>query len=169
LFFASYNDVFGNTLMKDDVFLRTTINFEYGRVECLKERCEAKSVSVASVVKKAVKLYLDSMKKDQFTWNTVSYQKKALKWKKFHITLKAFEYDTYLDARKVSRFCFSLLVAKAVDEFADTILNSRGEDSYPLHGYTKNCIVKDNCTFYTFTWGVPLKQVEITIPPTVNL
>jgi hypothetical protein len=151
--------------MKNDTLLRTTINFEADRLEYLKERCEQKSVSVSSVIKKAVKMFFDTMNKDDYEWCTVSYQKKAPRWKKFHITLKAFEYDTYLDAKKVLRLSFSFIVALAIDKFSDLILNDECVESYPLWGYSKYCIIDDNCTYYVFSWGISRNEVKITLPP----
>jgi hypothetical protein len=156
--------------MKGDTFLRTTINCNEELLIDLKQRCKEKDVSVTFLIKKAVKLFLDNMKKDDYKWCTLTYQQKGLKYKKFHIKLKAYEYDVYLDAKKVTRLSFSHLVALALGTFADQILDGEEEvDSYPLSAYSKYCIVDDNCTFYVFSWGISRNSVEITLPPIVEI
>jgi hypothetical protein len=151
--------------MKSDMILETTVNFEAERLENLKLKCEEKGVAVSLVIKMAVKMFLDSMKKDEYKWSTVKYQKESLRWKKFHIKLKPYEYDTYMDAKKITRFSFSLIVAIAIDNFSEIILNNEDVESYPLWGYGKYCIVDDNCTYYVFSWGISRNSVKITLPP----
>jgi hypothetical protein len=155
--------------MKNEMILKTTINVEESILKELNKKCKEKGVSVSGVIKKSVKKYLDSMKKDDFKWHTLTYQKDGPKYKKFHISLLAFEYDSYSDAKKVSRLSFSLIVAIALEKYADLVLYGDLGDTYKLWGYTKHCIVVNNCTYYTFSWGFSLKSVEIKLPPIVDI
>jgi hypothetical protein len=154
--------------MKDEMFLKTTINIETGMISDLKRKCKEEGVSVTSVIKKSVKLYLDAMEKETFKWHTLTYQQDGPTYKKFHITLKPFEYDTYSDAKKVTRLSFSHIVALALEKYADLVLYGDLSDTYPLQSYTKHCMVINNCTYYTFSWGFSIKTVEIKLPPTVD-
>jgi predicted DNA-binding protein len=155
--------------MKDECILRTTINVEEQMLTNLKSLCKEKGVSVTYVIKKSIKLYLDEMRKDEFKWHTLTYQKDGPVYKKFHIKLKAYEYDSYSDAKKVTRLSFSYIVAIAIKRFGDIILEGDVMDSYPLNAYTKYCIVDDNCTYYVFSWGISRNEVQITLPPVVEI
>jgi hypothetical protein len=153
--------------MKDEMNLKTTINVEANRLQNLKQLCEVHGQSVSTVIKKAVKLYIDNLNMDEYKWCTITYQEKAPQFKKFHITLKPYEYDVYMDIKKITRFSFSLIVALAIDKYLDIILQQTDQipDSYPLFAYSKYCTHKNNCTYLVFSWGISLTKVEITIPP----
>jgi hypothetical protein len=155
--------------MKNEPFLKTTINIEEQMILELKRKCNEKGVSVTSVIKKSVKMYLDTMKKDEYKWSTLSYQEDGPIYKKFHISLKPFEYDTYSDAKKVTRLSFSFIVAIALGRYAELILNGELGDIYPLQSYSKYCINNDNCTYYVFSWGISRNSIEITLPPVVEV
>jgi hypothetical protein len=109
------------------------------------------------------------MVKDEYKWHTLSYQKDGPTYKKFHITLKPFEYDTYSDAKKVTRLSFSLIVAIALQRYAELVLYGNVSDTYQLYGYAKHCIENEFCTYYTFSWGYSPKSVEIILPPVVEV
>jgi hypothetical protein len=151
--------------LKDEFILRTTINVESELLELLKEKCKELDVSLTSVIKKAVKMYIDNMEKDDYKWHTLTYQKKGLSYKKFHIKLKAFEYDTYSDAKKITRLSFSHIVAIALRNFSEIIFSGDYEDTYPLYGYSKYYFTEDNCTYLVFSWRISRKEVNITLPP----
>jgi hypothetical protein len=157
--------------MKSDMILRTTVNIEINLLNDLKKKCKEKDLSVAFVIKKSVKLYLDVMKKDDFKGTTLTYQPKGPTYKKFHIKLKSFEYDVYSDAKKVSRLSFSHIVGIALERYADLVINGGDTevDTYPLYAYTKYCMIDDNCTYYAFSWGISRNEVKITLPPVVEI
>jgi hypothetical protein len=69
--------------MKSDMILRTTVNIEINLLNDLKKKCKEKDLSVAFVIKKSVKLYLDVMKKDDFKGTTLTYQPKDLLTRNF--------------------------------------------------------------------------------------
>jgi hypothetical protein len=155
--------------MKQETFLKTTVNIEENLLTELKQMCKQKGVTMTALIKQSVKVYLDHMDKNEFQWHTISYQEDGPVYKKFHITLKPYEYDTYSDARKVTRLSFSYIVAIALRQYAFRILNDDLGDTYPLQAYTKYCIVDDNYTYFVFSWGISRNSVEITVPPVFEI
>jgi hypothetical protein len=150
--------------MKTDAILRTTINMEASRLEYLKEQCEAAGFNVQDAIKKAVKLYIDSADFEKPKCHTITYQDHAPQYVKLHFSMFDFEYDTYLDIKKLLRLSFSYIVAIALDLFLDQIIAGSNEQSYPLFGYGKFCMVKKDCTFWVFSWGIPTETDTIELP-----
>jgi hypothetical protein len=150
--------------MKSESILRTTINFEAPRLENLISRCEECGLPVQTVIKKAVKLYIDASKRQKPPWHTITYQDNAPQYKKLHFSMHPFEYDTYLDIKKLHRLSFSYIVAIALDMFLDQILTGDYPQSYPIFAYGKFCITKEDCTFWIFTWGIPTKTDTLELP-----
>jgi hypothetical protein len=149
--------------MKEDDFLRTTINFELNRYELLEKKCFDEGVCIKEIIRKCLYLYIDDMKKDDFEKGTISYQDDAVEWKKLHFTLSDEEYDTFADVKKIQRLSFSFIVAIAIDTYADSVLSGMQNYSYPPKSYTKFYIVVNNYTSYRFVWG-KLDKIELTDP-----
>jgi hypothetical protein len=150
--------------MKSEKKMRTTINFESTRLSNLKDKCDNAGLPVQAVIKKAVKLYIDSANFKKPPWHTISYQEEAGEYVKFHFTMLPHEYDTYLDIKKLHRLSFSYIVALALDMFLEQILNGDVVQSYPVYGYGKFCIVKEDCTFWVFSWGIPTLTDTLELP-----
>jgi hypothetical protein len=151
--------------MKQKINLRTTINFETTRLEYLKNRCNEKGLDVQDVIKIAVKHYIDSFGKKEPVWNTITYQEDAPHFTKKHFSMKPYEYDTYMDIKKLHRLSFSYIVAIALDHFLELILEGKCPHSYPLNSYTKFLIDKEDCTFLVFSWGFPFKTDSLELIP----
>jgi hypothetical protein len=133
--------------MKSHFILRTTINMNAVLLDELKEKCKERDVSVCGVIREALRLYFDECTKIADAWHTVSYQKKGPEYKKFHFRMTAREYDSYLDFKKFHRLSFSFIVALALEKFAELVLSGELKNSYPLQGYTKMYIQKNNYHF----------------------
>jgi hypothetical protein len=150
--------------MKSETNLRTTLNVESNRLENLKERCEMAGLPLQVVIKKAVKLYIDAADFEKPKCHTITYQDEAPLYVKLHFSMLPFEYDTYMDIKKLLRLSFSYIVALALDMFLEQILAGDMIQSYPLFGYGKFCITKKDCTFWVFSWGIPTETDTLELP-----
>jgi hypothetical protein len=150
--------------MKDDLILRTTINLDAAKLTDLKVRCDEASVSLQAVIKKAVKLYIDSANMTQPKWHTITYQDDGPVYVKQHFSMLPHEYDTYMDIKKLHRLSFSYIVALALEMFFELILAGDIPQSYPIFAYGKFCITKEDCTFWIFSWGIPTKTDTLELP-----
>jgi hypothetical protein len=150
--------------MKDDLILRTTINMNSTRLEYMKERCDEAGLALKAVIKKAVKLYIDSANFEKPEWHTVTYQEKGAVYVKQHFSMLTHEYDTYMDIKKLHRLSFSYIVALALEMFFECILAGDIPQSYPIFAYGKFCITKEDCTFWVFSWGIPTKTDTLELP-----
>jgi hypothetical protein len=149
--------------MKSDFILRTTINLNADMLNKLKEKCSEYKVNLHELIKEALRCYIKENEKIKDLWCTVSYQQKGVKYKKLHFKMTAREYETYLDFKKFHRLSFSFIVALALEKFADLIILGEVKDSYPISGYTKVYIKKENYTFLILCWGVPTKPMILEI------
>jgi uncharacterized protein YlbG (UPF0298 family) len=138
--------------MKSEKDLRTTINFEFERIEYLKKKCDENGLDVLEVIRQCVALYIKEMNKKKFEYGTLTYQDKAPQWVKVHFSMSDIEYDIYLDVKKVQRLSFSHIVAIAIDRYLDEVLNGEEKNSYPIVDYSKHCIDDNNSTKYEFLW-----------------
>jgi hypothetical protein len=150
--------------MKSEKVLRTTLNLEETRLEYFKVRCDEEGVSLQSVIKKAVKLYIDSANYEKPKWHTITYQDEGPVYVKQHFSMLAHEYDTYLDIKKLHRLSFSFIVAIALEMFFESILAGDVSQSYPIFAYGKFCITKKDCTFWVFSWGIPTETDTLELP-----
>ncbi|HOT45033.1 MAG TPA: hypothetical protein PLM53_13025 [Spirochaetota bacterium] len=91
-------------------------------------------------------------------WERVQYQKreKNAEYHRLHVCLKPGEYEMLLDLRKVFKKSVSLLVAHAIDEYLDEIVNAinKAPDNYPVINYAMNRMIIDNVINWILSWGV---------------
>jgi hypothetical protein len=149
--------------MKSHFKLRTTINLNAEKLVLWKYQCEQHNISFNYLIKIAVKQYLQDSKKLKDSWHTISYQEKGVDYSKVHFSMKGFEYDFYLDAKKFLRCSFTLIVAEALEKYAQLIFMGELVDSYPLQGYTKIHICKNNYSFYVICSGIPAQPMTLEI------
>jgi hypothetical protein len=143
--------------MKSEVNLRTTINLNEEMLHDLKEKCKKHDVSFQDLIKKSVSMFINDSEKLPEVWNTVKYQNKGTKYKKCHISMRMYEYETYIDARKFLKLSFSYIVASALAKYAELILLGETTCSYPHKSYTKIHIDKNNQTYFVICWGIPIE------------
>jgi hypothetical protein len=136
--------------------LKTTINFTSERFSNLLDFAESSGIAYKKLIKIYLEQFVIHFTKTEFEETTLRYQEENKDWKKVHFSMSREEYDVYFDCKKVSRMSFSLIVAIAIDTYADDILNAHLEDSYPLTTYTKICLLENNYPIYLFCW----KKIE---------
>jgi hypothetical protein len=130
----------------------TTVNMMWERWEWLAALAQNSGMDYRELVRLSLLCWANAARKGKFRDRTLEYQGRALKWKKVHYNPSCHEYDVFLDLKKVLRFSFSYMVAMALDEYAEKIINGEITVSYQLEGYSKICLMENNYPIYIFCW-----------------
>jgi hypothetical protein len=141
--------------------IRTTIHFDVSRLGKMKDLSRKYGFTLEELIKWCVMRYAKKIHEMDFGEHALKYQKRDSGWKGEHFSMTDSEYDLYKDLMKHSRCCFSLLVALALEEFAELYLELEGVDSYPIIHYSKNIIFQNNYPIYIFSWGKISEKIEI--------
>jgi hypothetical protein len=132
--------------------IRTTINFLSERLECVQEASVEAGLSYKDVIRLCINRFIENFDKSDFKEIALKYQPDSDNWTKVHFAMSPEEYDVYFDCKKVCRCSFSLIVAMAIDQYLESVLNGDQEYSYPIDGYTKFCHLVEKYPIYTFCW-----------------
>jgi hypothetical protein len=86
----------------------------------------------------------------------VSYQDRSDSdsWNRFHIILRADEYEYLLDLRKLLKMSVSKILAYAVMKYIRNQITNK-TDNYPMINYLIIREVIDNIIHYRLIWGYP--------------
>ncbi len=88
-------------------------------------------------------------------------------WRRWHITLCSRDYEQYLDMRKFFKLSVSFLVAYAVenhlDDLVDEIINGKQDDNYQYDCYFIVQKSDDSSVSWKVVWGLPVNLTELTI------
>jgi c-di-AMP phosphodiesterase-like protein len=144
--------------------IETTINFQYWRYFVMLKVAESYNMPLQTLIKRCLSILAYEIKKGNFKNGARKYQESCSFWHTEHIYLSDEEYDVYNDLQKQSKCCFSLLVAIALDEYAEKLFEYSEANSYRINSYTKNSIVQNNYQIYVYCWGKPEKTLQINFP-----
>jgi hypothetical protein len=94
----------------------------------------------------------------------IKYQERDDKanWRILHIVFNEYEYEYYLDMRKFYKMSVSLLLAYAVKQYLNEIINESldnkiNNDNYLYRYYTFTKQKVDGIVCWQIYWGLPLK------------
>ena len=91
--------------------------------------------------------------------SAVQYQKRDLddnsSWKKVHVSLRSDEYEQVLDLRKVLKKSVSRILAEAVVQYLQELLESPRPESYPPRNYVLVKRTRDGVVSWQSYWGFP--------------
>jgi hypothetical protein len=152
---------FGDSMYEER---ETTISFEINRYTRAALTAQRLGMPLTDLIKICLKKMSKLIQSNEFQEGLRKYQDDAPEWTNEHFFITEDEYDTYLDLQKHSRCCFSLLVALAIDFFAESVIPENNLDSYPKITYYKEYMVKNNYPIYVFCHKKLKEKVEITIP-----
>jgi hypothetical protein len=137
--------------MNDTV--QTTINVELNRYLIMVSLARERGISLSRLIRDSLNLLADDIQKGDFEESPRKRQAPAEDWTLLHFTMSKSEYDAFLDLQKHAMCFFSLLVAIAIDNYAEKIpVGGFPTDSYRLHSFKKSFIVYNNYPVYFFCW-----------------
>jgi hypothetical protein len=133
--------------------VQTSLNFLRERELRINLLLENSDLTIQMLIKICLKKLAPMIRKQGFQLGTLSYQPVTNSYFPLPFEMSFSEYDIYMDLKKVSKFTLSLLVAIALDLFAEKILNSNaGHDSYLNSKYFVGFYIYKNMPLYIFSW-----------------
>jgi hypothetical protein len=132
--------------------IKTTINFLQDRLDIVKKAAQEYDIPYKLLIKQCIICFVKQSQKSVFNEHALKYQEDNKKWRKVHFKMSREEYDVYFDCKKVLRWSFSLIVAAAIDQYLDYVINGNEEFNYNVGGYTKLCNLSKNYPVYVFSW-----------------
>jgi hypothetical protein len=158
--------------MRNDM-TETTITMEFNRLQRLENYCKLANVSKSRIIILCLNRYIPKLKRSNYRFGPTQYQKRASKWENVHVYLHPATAEKYRDVDRHLKYTFSLLVALALDIYAEIVINELltenkdhniglYHDFYSVFsGYT------NNQRTFTFIWGRSNSSNTITIDQTV--
>jgi hypothetical protein len=138
--------------MKTEHKIHTTINFLKCRLDYVKDLASKHGISYKMLIKLSIERFIANLEKGDFIERAIKYQDDDVEWQKVHFKMNLQEYDIYFDCKKVCRCSFSLIVAMAIDQYLESIINGENEFSYPVDSYKKLFFLEDDYPIYLFSW-----------------
>jgi hypothetical protein len=132
--------------------IHTTISMHLDRKIWIEEMLVTLQLDFEDLIKICLKLLAPEIRKQGFKNGSRKYQKTSYLYEAMHFSMTNTEYSIYADLQKVSKCCFSKLVAMALDMFAEQVLTNGIVDSYQETQYINTYITYKNIQYYVFCW-----------------
>jgi hypothetical protein len=150
--------------------IETTVHLTEDAARRLDGVAERLGVSRSSVMVSLMNRVMVEHRSLVSCWCRVKYQRKGVAgiWRRCHVTLEARDYEFFLDSRKLFKRSVSLLLAWAVDNFLDELLepDESGNivavtDNYRFHSYLLMQETVPGAICWRIYWNIPLDPDKI--------
>jgi hypothetical protein len=138
--------------------IETTINVNKHILEMLNNGAAITDKSRTSIIKSLFQMFMKDSQRMIKTNSRVKYQEMDLKenWHKIHIVLNEYEYEYYLDIRKLYKMSVSFILAYAVLRYLDELLKQNiSTDKYCYKNYILIKKTVDGIISWQIYWGIP--------------
>jgi hypothetical protein len=148
----------------NDSIIKTTVNLRLERFQFVSLLAKQYGIQLQKLIKLCVDRYSAKIRSSEFQSGARKYQPRGGIWHTEHLELTEMEYGMYLDLQHHSKCCLSLIVALALDEFAEIVLSDEEKNSYLDKAYVQYYTVNNNYPIYVNCWGLPRTEIEIKLP-----
>ena len=146
------------------MLVETTIHMHTNTLEMLNRGAAIIGRTRTFIIKLLMQRMMSDNQKLQQSHSRVKYQAREARenWHKFHITMNEYEYEYYLDMRKFFKMSVSFILASAVRQYLDEVLNkllneSNITDNYRYQNYIFIKKIIDGVICWQIYWGIPQK------------
>jgi hypothetical protein len=134
----------------------TTFSFDSNREERVEKLLSQSHLTLQELIKLCLKKMAPKILKYSFQKGPLVYQPVTLSYKPMHFHMSDSEYEIYMDLKKISKCTLSLLIAIALDLYAEKISLNVSEEriinSYPKYKYHVHYFMNKNTPVYIFSW-----------------
>lgn len=137
--------------------METTLYIRKDILKNISSAASSMGVSRSKFILTLITKVLDETRHPVMHGTMVKYQDRSNPddWHRFHLIVRADEYEYLLDLRKLLKMSASKLLAYAMEKyFRSQIMNNR-TDNYPMINYLIIREVIDNIIHYRLIWGYP--------------
>ncbi|MBN2078298.1 MAG: hypothetical protein JW838_04990 [Spirochaetes bacterium] len=141
--------------------METTLYIRQDLLKKINAAASANGVSRSKIILSLMARVVEDTRDPVMHGTLVSYQGRsnAEDWHRFHLKVRADEYEYLLDLRKLLKMSVSKILAYAVVKYIRSITIKYQTDNYPLINYIITREIMDNIIYYRLIWGYP-PQIE---------
>lgn len=147
--------------------METTINIHKNIMKMLDKGTETTRKSRTFIIKSLMQRMMSDNQKMLKSYSRIKYQRRDEKenWQQLHLILNEYEYEYYLDMRKLFKMSVSFILAYAVVRYLDEVMNELTNRNIDTDNYTyRNYIFVrktiDNIICWHLYWGIPEKLTD---------
>lgn len=148
--------------------IETTIHIQRNTLEMLERGAAITGRSRTLIIKMLMQRLMRDNQKMLQSHSRIRYQERDLKenWHRLHIVMSEYEYDYFLDMRKLYKMSVSLILAFAVRHYLDEVMNilldkHQITDNYLFRNYLLIKKIIDGVICWQIYWGIPRKLPDI--------
>jgi hypothetical protein len=140
--------------------VKTTISFHDVRLVRINRLLETSPLDLQELIKRCLKKIAPKVRKMRFCTGTLEYQPVTKAYETEHFAMSNSEYEIYMDLKKISKCTLSLLIAIALDLYAEKIILTNFEDSYQTSKYLACKYISNSRPFLIYSWDEEVKDEE---------
>lgn len=144
--------------------IESTLHVHHSILKKLERGAEVSGISRAFIIQKLMQRLMKDNRNMIKSNSRIQYQERDVKanWRILHIVVNEYEYEYYLDMRKFYKMSVSLLLAYAVRQYLNEIINELFDKNINSDNYFYRNYIITNKTVYGIVcwqiyWGIPLK------------
>ncbi len=140
------------------MLIETTLHIHKRILDKLDKEVVRTGRSRTSIIKLLIQRVMKDNQKMIKINSRVKYQERDLKenWFRIHITLNEYEYEYYIDLRKLCKMSVSLILAYAVLKYMDELLDrNKSTDKYYFTNYLFIKKTYEGAICWQIYWGIP--------------
>ena len=148
--------------------IETTIHIHRNTLDMLERGAAITGRSRTLIIKMLMQRLMRDNQKMLQSHSRIRYQERDLKenWHRLHIVMSEYEYDYFLDMRKLYKMSVSLILAFAVRHYLDEVMNilldkHQITDNYLFRNYLLIKKIIDGVICWQIYWGIPRKLPDI--------
>jgi hypothetical protein len=140
--------------------INTTINMKMEILEMISNASSAINISINRIITLLIIRLIHNKKLKLKMFTSIKYQATGddIKWHRLHVSLSTDIYEKALDLRKVLKMSVSFIIAKAVENILNEIINeylrTNKTDNY-FRNYVFIPNYQDGVLYFTIFWQYP--------------
>ncbi len=146
------------------MLIETTIHIHKSILEVLNSGSAISGRTRSLIIKLLMQRVMRDNQKMLQPHSRVKYQARDTKdnWQRLHVVMNEYEYEYYLDMRKFYKMSVSFILAFAVRQYFDEIMNlllndSNMTDNYCYQNYIFINKIINGVIYWQIYWGLPQK------------
>jgi hypothetical protein len=146
------------------MIIETTLYLHRSILEMLDRESAITGRSRTSIIKLLMKMVMRENKNMIQSYSRIKYQGGDVKenWHRLHIVINEYEYEYYLDMRKLYKMSVSFILAFAMMRYLDNIVHELlcgniNTDNYRYNSYILMKRIIDGVICWQLYWGIPTK------------
>ena len=147
----------------------TTTCISHEHLHRLKQYSLLYNLSVSELITLLVRFAAQNKKMQFIGDRKIQYRERRGKdsWKRLHIVLKPFDYEIFLDAKKLFKMSVAMMIEFCIDNFLfeciENTIKKQNTDNYLYGSYHYEFTTEDGIDSYHVYWGIPLKILKIIL------